>query len=128
MHPVTVTSYSHRKAIFAKKAQASAINAGVRAEFVRKSNIMKRLRLILILALLVGAAPMVQSCSSSQETKTVETTTTTDPTPPPAQITTTTTTTSDNEPDSVLGATFHAIGTIIAFPFRLIGDALGLIF
>ena len=25
------------------------------------------------------------------------------------------------------GATFHAIGTIIAFPFRLIGDAVGLL-
>ncbi len=46
---------------------------------------------------------------------------------PPATTTTTTTTTS-SAPDSVLGATFHAVGTIILFPFRLIGDAIELIF
>jgi hypothetical protein len=41
--------------------------------------------------------------------------------------TATTTTTQSNEPDSVLGATAHAVATIVLFPFRLIGDALGLI-
>lgn len=88
---------------------------------------MKRLRLIMILALAISAAPIVQSCSSQSET--TQTTTTADPAAAPATTSseTTTTTTTDNQPDSVLGATFHAIGTIIAFPFRLIGDAIGLL-
>lgn len=43
------------------------------------------------------------------------------------QTTTTTTTTTSDEPDSVLGATTHAVATIILFPFRLVGDALGLL-
>jgi len=87
---------------------------------------MKRFRLILILALAISAAPIVQGCSSQNET--TQTTTTADPAAPATTSSqTTTTTTTDNEPDSVLGATFHAIGTIIAFPFRLIGDAVGLL-
>jgi hypothetical protein len=40
---------------------------------------------------------------------------------PQPQATTTTSTTSNNEPDSVLGATFHLVGTIIMLPFRIIG-------
>ncbi len=39
--------------------------------------------------------------------------------------TTTTTTTTSNEPDSVLGATVHAVGTVVMFPFRVVFDALG---
>ena len=39
----------------------------------------------------------------------------------PASTTTTTVTTKD-EPDSVAGSIFHAVGTIILFPFRVIGD------
>jgi|SRR5579862_4056470 len=42
--------------------------------------------------------------------------------------TTTYTTTTTSEPDSVVGSTAHAAGTIIAAPFRLVGDALGIIF
>ena len=82
------------------------------------------------IAVMLSGAPLLQSCSSSQSTTTT-TAASPDPNAPPEVAetsTTTTTTTTDNEPDSVLGATFHAIGTIIAFPFRLIGDALGLIF
>jgi hypothetical protein len=40
---------------------------------------------------------------------------------PLPQSNTTTTTTSSNEPDSVLGAAFHLVGTIILLPFRIIG-------
>ncbi len=47
--------------------------------------------------------------------------------PRPSETTTTTTTTT-KRPDSLLGATTHAVGTAIALPFRLVGDALGLIF
>ncbi len=92
---------------------------------------MKQITLIPILAVLC-VAPIAQSCSTQEETKTVERTTTTDRNPEPQGSTTTTTTrttteTSEKEPDSVLGATAHAIGTVILFPFRLIGDALGLL-
>jgi hypothetical protein len=96
-------------------------------------------RLAVILGAVLAFCPMalVQGCSSEQRTTTVTTRTdggavatqgaeTPDNTNPPQ--TTTTTTTESNEPQSVLGATAHAIGTIILFPFRLIGDALGLIF
>jgi len=88
---------------------------------------MKRLGFLLPLALLMALSLGAPGCSSSSETTTTETTVT-NPDVPPPETTTTTTTTKSDEPDSVLGATFHAIGTIILFPFRLIGDTLGLIF
>jgi len=85
--------------------------------------------LVTILALCATLA--FSGCATHQETtQTTQTTTTptyNDDSSPPSQTTTTTTTTSD-EPDSVVGSVFHAIGTVILFPFRLIGDALGLIF
>ena len=80
---------------------------------------------------LMCATPLAQSCSGQQKTTTVERTTTTpsntQPQEPTTTTTTTTTETSEKQPDSVLGATAHAIGTVILFPFRLIGDALGLL-
>jgi uncharacterized protein YceK len=69
---------------------------------------------------------VVQGCSSQSET-TTSTTTSEAPQSAPTTMITTSTTTTSHEPDSVLGATFHAIGTIILFPFRLVGDAIGLI-
>ena len=33
-----------------------------------------------------------------------------------------------SEPDSVVGSTAHAVGTIIAAPFRIVGDAVDTIF
>ena len=50
---------------------------------------------------------------------------------PPATSSTTTTTTyttTDDDHDSVVGSTAHAAGTIIAAPFRLVGDALSIVF
>jgi hypothetical protein len=47
---------------------------------------------------------------------------------PPYSDTTTTYTTTTSEPDSIVGSTAHAAGTIIAAPFRLVGDALSIIF
>jgi hypothetical protein len=91
-----------------------------------KRSASKTLTAILALCALIS----VSACATHQETQTTETTTTpayTDDSSPPSQTTTTTTTTSD-EPDSVVGSVFHAVGTVILFPFRLIGDALGLIF
>jgi hypothetical protein len=50
--------------------------------------------------------------------------------PPPYSDTygSTTYTTTTSEPDSVVGSTAHAAGTIIAAPFRLVGDAMSIIF
>ena len=35
--------------------------------------------------------------------------------------------TTRTEPDSIVGSTAHAVGTIIAAPFRLVGDAIGIV-
>jgi len=87
---------------------------------------MKKAGAFIAIALLASALGVCAGCASEQ-IKTVRTTTTaTGPAQPQANTTTTETTTS-NEPDSVLGATAHAVGTVILFPFRLIGDAFGLI-
>ena len=96
---------------------------------------MKRLSVLCVAAIVSGAFLMAQGCSSGERT-----TTTTRVTRPDGgaavedgsgsdmgQTTTTITTTKSDEPDSVLGATAHAVATIILFPFRLIGDALGLL-
>ena len=91
------------------------------------------------------ACPLLQSCSdtSSRTTYTTtsdpgygyppsETTTYTTSNDPgyrysPSETTTTTTTRSD-EPDSVVGATGNAVGTIVEAPFRIVGDTLGILF
>jgi hypothetical protein len=44
------------------------------------------------------------------------------------ESTTTTTYTTTDDHDSVVGTTAHATGTIIATPFRIVGDALSVIF
>jgi hypothetical protein len=85
----------------------------------------KRILPIIALSMALITPVVIQGCSSQSET-TSTTTTSEEPQAAPTTTTTTSTTTS-NEPDSVLGATFHAIGTIILFPFRLVGDAIGLI-
>ena len=48
--------------------------------------------------------------------------------PVETRTTTTYTTTTDDDHDSVVGSTAHAAGTIIAAPFRLVGDALSIVF
>lgn len=105
---------------------------------------MKRHDVLLAAAIVSCGLMLAQGCASGQKTTTVTTVTrangaavTTDDVngdtsvdPPPNQsgaVTTTTSTTQSNEPDSVLGATAHAIGTIILLPFRVVGDILGAI-
>jgi hypothetical protein len=73
-------------------------------------------------AILCGCL-MLESCA---DTSSQTTYTTAAPGEPPVETTTTTTTT--EEPDSVVGSTAHAAGTIIAAPFRIVGDALSVIF
>ena len=46
----------------------------------------------------------------------------------PVETRTTTTYTTTDDHDSIVGSTAHAAGTIIAAPFRLVGDALSIVF
>jgi hypothetical protein len=102
---------------------------------------MKRLGVLFAAASVSCAVVLAQGCSSGERTTTTTSATRADGgavtsdyggpqagygQPPPSTITTTTTKES-NEPDSVLGATTHAVVTIVMLPFRVVGDALGLI-
>jgi len=73
---------------------------------------------------ILSACLALASCADS----TTQTTYSSDPGEPPVESTTTTTYTTTDQPDSVVGSTAHAAGTIIAAPFRLVGDALSVIF
>jgi hypothetical protein len=85
---------------------------------------MKKLTMPAIgLAAILCACPLLQSCA---DTSSQTTYTTTSDGSPVAQTTTTTTTT--NAPDSIVGSTAHAAGTIVAAPFEIVGDTLGIIF
>ena len=88
---------------------------------------MRRTSTFVAMALIVSALAVFQGCASEQTETVRRTTTTSDSAAPPPTTTTTTETTTSRQPDSVLGATAHAVGTVILFPFRLVGDALGLI-
>jgi hypothetical protein len=70
---------------------------------------------------------MLQSCSDSSSQTTYTTTSEPGYGYSPTETSTTTTTTT-NQPDSVVGATADAAGTIVEAPFRIVGDALGVIF
>jgi hypothetical protein len=76
------------------------------------------------LTALICGCPILQACSDTSS----QTTYTTTGAPGEAPATTTTTTTTTDEPDSVVGATANAAGTIVAAPFRIVGDTLGVIF
>jgi len=91
---------------------------------------MKRTKNLIMFAAL---SLLLIGCSTERTTTTV----TTQPAPlppasdestPPSQTTTTTTKTTTDEPQSVLGATANAVGTVILLPFRVVGDTLELIF
>ena len=95
---------------------------------------------IVLAALAVLAMPIAQGCSGgTEQTQTTVTRTAQPPryasaeaepidTANPPVTTTTTKTTKSDQPDSVLGATAHAVGTVVMLPFRLVGDTLELIF
>jgi hypothetical protein len=88
--------------------------------------IMKKPIISLIaLTAILCACPTLQSCSSTQTTYT--TTSGSDEYPAETTTTTTTTDTTTDDHDSVVGSTLHAVGTIIAAPFRLVGDAVSII-
>jgi len=78
----------------------------------------------------IGLSAMLCGCIALQscaDTRT-ETTYSSAPGEPPMESTTTTTYTTTEDHDSVVGSTAHAAGTIIAAPFRIVGDALDTIF
>ncbi len=79
---------------------------------------MKRLRILLVAAVLALAVPTMQACSSQQSAPPPDEQTQAQPPPPAADPV---------EPDSVLGSAVHFVGTVVLFPFRLIGDTLGLL-
>jgi len=99
---------------------------------------MKRLAVLFAAAMASCAVVLAQGCSSGERTTTTTSVTRpdggavasdrsgADPGNDQGPVTTTTITES-NEPDSVLGATTHAVVTIVLLPFRIVGDALGLI-
>jgi hypothetical protein len=74
--------------------------------------------------LVLVAAMSALGCASQQETRTTETTTTTQPVETSQSTTTTTTTTSDSGHSSVLGAAGNLVWTVVAFPFRVVGDVI----
>jgi hypothetical protein len=75
---------------------------------------------ILIPSLVLIAAIGPLGCSSQQETRTTETTTS-----QPVESSQRTTTTNDSGHSSLLGATANFVWTVIAFPFRVVGDVIG---
>lgn len=88
-----------------------------------------RLLAMATLILALGATSALQSCADQQQTtQTTVSSNASDATgTSTAPPTTTTTTTTTEEPDTVLGATLNAVGTVILFPFRVIGDAFELL-
>ncbi|HYB92280.1 MAG TPA: hypothetical protein VEC38_14685 [Candidatus Binataceae bacterium] len=73
--------------------------------------------------MLASAIPILAGCSSQNQTPPPDSTTAQSqpqaaPTPAPAE---------SSEPDSVLGATAHAVATIVLLPFRIVADVVGLI-
>ena len=92
---------------------------------------MKRTKNVIMFAAL---SLLLIGCSTQRTTTTVTTDTkplppASDESTPPSQTTTTITkTTTTDQPQSVLGATASAVGTVILFPFRVVGDTLELIF
>jgi hypothetical protein len=90
----------------------------------------KRIFSAIALGAIFCAGLALQSCSDTR----TETTYSSEPgyageAPVETRTTTTYTTTDDHDShDSVVGSTVHAAGTIIAAPFRLVGDALSIVF
>jgi hypothetical protein len=121
----TLKDLQRKAAIFLRLAlENCGIPAGgLLAVTKGKCSIMKKsiITAISLSAILFACLPL-QSCSTSETTYTSSA-----PGEPPEETTTTTTTTT-SAPDSVVGATANAAGTIIAAPFRLVGDALSIIF
>jgi hypothetical protein len=99
------------------------VTARAKDRFNVKKSIISALTVVAVFC----AGTLLQSCSDTGSQTTY--TTSSDPGYGYAPTeTTTTTTTTNNQPDSVVGATGNAVGTIVEAPFEIVGDALGVIF
>jgi len=78
----------------------------------------------------IGLSAILYGCLALQSCADTTTRTTYESAPgePPVETSTTTTYTTTDDHDSIVGSTAHAAGTIIAAPFRIVGDTLGVIF
>jgi hypothetical protein len=111
-----------------KRGHFRAVSKNSSRSMHKENSVMKKSIISAIaLTATICAFPMLQSCADSSRQTTY--TTTSDPSYgySPAETTTTTTTTT-SEPDSVVGATANAAGTIVEAPFRIVGDTLGILF
>lgn len=88
---------------------------------------MKTTIITLFLSLcLAGASVAVQGCASSPQ-QPVQQTTSIDGGVPANGAPAPNASHDDEQPDSVLGATAHAVWTAVLFPFRVVGHTVGLI-
>jgi uncharacterized lipoprotein YajG len=87
---------------------------------------MKNLMMFAALMVLIGCS--TERTSTTTVTQSAPLPPASDPSTAPSQTTTTTTKTTTDQPQSVLGATANAVGTVVLFPFRVVGDTLELIF
>ncbi len=88
---------------------------------------IKSLRIATAALILCGATSLT-ACASHEETTTTVTRPAAADSSAEATTTTTVVRTDDEEHhDSVLGATLHAVVTVVLLPFRLVGDAIGLL-
>jgi hypothetical protein len=76
---------------------------------------------------ILSVCPLLQSCADTSSQTTY--TTSSDPGYGYApNETTTTTTTTSNEPEGVVGTTGNVVGAVVAAPFEIVGDTLGILF
>jgi hypothetical protein len=117
---MSASDFSDARATVAKKSRARALlSESSGGGIIMRKSIISTISLSAILCVCLA----LQSCADTS----TQTTYTTVPGDPVVASSTTTTTTTD-QPDSVVGSTANAAGTIIAAPFRLVGDAIGIIF
>jgi hypothetical protein len=83
----------------------------------------KRVAIAIAIAAAVAGAQACSSQSSNQPSPPV----TAASAPAPQAQPLAQTHSQDDQPDSVLGAGAHFVWTVVAFPFRVVGDVLGLL-
>ncbi len=84
---------------------------------MRKLRLIDKVRLLVLVAALAIAMPVLTGCSSQQDNSAQTSTTQTQSSSQSNQ--------SSDGHDSLLGATAHFIWTVVAFPFRVVGDVIG---
>jgi hypothetical protein len=80
----------------------------------------RKLRRAAVAVTMLAVVASAQACSTQSSSPPPDTTASSTTAAPAPQA-------QNDEPDSVLGAGAHFVWTVVAFPFRLVGDALGLL-